>query len=164
MDIDITKIKHKFIAILTQRGFGENGIAQYDDINGPILVFILFGICLTLKGRLEFGNIYGFGLTGCLGIYMIINLLSKRGQYVEFYTCASNLGYSLLPFCFLATLSIFSDLNNPLGMILSALVVAWSTITATRLFEYGLEMQDKKYLIAYPIVLFYSVFTLLTIF
>ena len=113
---------------------------------------------------MEFGNIYGFGLTGCLGIYMIINLLSKKGQYVEFYTCASNLGYSLLPFCFLASLSIFTDLNNPLGMILCALTVGWSTITATRLFEYGLEMQDKKYLIAYPIILFYSVFTLLTIF
>lgn len=125
---------------------------------------ILFGAFLTLKGRLEFGNIYGFGLTGCLGIYMIINLLSKRGQYVEFYTCVSNLGYSLLPFCFLAGLSIFTDLNNPLGMILSALTVAWSTITATRLFEYGLDMQEKKYLIGYPIILFYSVFTLLTIF
>jgi hypothetical protein len=49
-------------------------------------------------------------------------------------------------------------------MILSALTVGWSTTTATRLFEYGLEMQDKKYLIAYPIILFYSVFTLLTIF
>jgi protein YIPF5/7 len=131
---------------------------------GPILVFILFGMCLTLKGRLEFGNIYGFGLTGCLGIFMIINLLSKRGQYVEFYTCASNLGYSLLPFCFLAGLSIFADLNNPLGMVLSFLTVAWSTVTATRLFEYGLDMADKKYLVGYPIILFYSVFSLLTIF
>ena len=164
LDIDIEKIKLKFIAILTQRGFQENNIAQYDDINGPILVFILFGVCLTLKGRLEFGNIYGFGLTGCLGIYMIINLLSKRGQYVELQTCASALGYSLLPFCFLAGLSIFADLNNPLGMVLNVLVVAWSTMTATRLFEYGLDMQEKKYLIAYPIILFYSVFTLLTIF
>ena len=154
----------KFFAILTQRGFQDNNIAQYDDFCGPVLVAIIFGLCLSLKGRLEFGNIYGFGLTGCLGIFMIINLLSKRGQYVEFYTCASNLGYSLLPFCVLAAISIFTDLNNPLGFIMCCGVVAWSTTTATRLFEYGLEMQEKKYLIAYPIILFYSVFTLLTIF
>ena len=121
-------------------------------------------MCLSLKGRLEFGNIYGFGLTGCLGIFFIINLLSKRGQYVELFTCASNLGYSLVPFVFLAAISIFTDLNNPLGMILCAIVVGWSTVNATRLFEYGLDMQDKKYLIAYPIMLFYSVFSLLTIF
>mgnify|MGYP006999489893 CR=1 FL=1 len=84
---------------------------------------------------------------------------------MELFTCASNLGYGLLPFCFLAAVSIFADLNNPLGMIFCAMVVAWSTTTATRMFEFGLEdMEEKKYLIAYPIILFYSVFTLLTIF
>lgn len=149
---------------MTQRGFGENDIAQYDDMNGPILVAILFGILLTLKGKLEFGSIYGFGLTGCIGLQIIINLMSKQGQYVDLFTCASNLGYSLLPFCFLAAISIFLDLNNGVGTIVCALIIAWSTITATRLFEYGLDMADKKYLIAYPIILFYGVFTLITIF
>jgi hypothetical protein len=90
--------------------------------------------------------------------------MSKQGQYVDLFTCASNLGYSLLPFCFLAATSIFIDLNNGLGSIFCALIIAWSTKTATNLFEYGLDMADKKYLIAYPIILFYSVFTLITIF
>lgn len=78
LDIDITKIKHKFVAILTQRGFKENDIAQYNDMAGPILVAVLFGAALLLKGRVEFGNIYGFGLTGCIGIYFMINLMSRR--------------------------------------------------------------------------------------
>lgn len=158
------KIKLKFLAIMTQRGFDQNDIAQYDDMNGPVLVAIIFGVLLTLKGKLEFGSIYGFGLTGCIGIQILINLMSKPGQYVDLFTCASNLGYSLLPFCFLAATSIFIDLNNGLGSILCMLIIAWSTKTATNLFEYGLDMADKKYLIAYPIILFYSVFTLITIF
>ena len=133
-------------------------------MNGPVLVAILFGVLLTLKGKLEFGSIYGFGLTGCIGIQILINLMSKQGQYVDLFTCASNLGYSLLPFCFLAALSIFVDLNNGLGSLFCLFVIAWSTKTATNLFEYGLDMADKKYLIAYPIILFYSVFTLITIF
>ena len=131
---------------------------------GPILVAVMFGLSLALKGRVEFGNIYGFGLTGCIGIYFLINLLSRRGQYVELYSCISILGYSLLPFCILAIVSIFSDLNNSVGWVGCAVMVAWSTVSATRFFEYGLDMEDKKYLIAYPIVLFYSVFMLLTIF
>ena len=131
---------------------------------GPVLVAILFGLSLLLKGRVEFGNIYGFGLTGCIAIYSLINLLSRRGQYVELYSCISILGYSLLPFVVLAVASIFTDLNNIVGWGICALSVSWSTITATRFFEYGLDMEDKKYLIAYPIVLFYSVFMLLTIF
>lgn len=80
------------------------------------------------------------------------------------FSCISILGYSLLPFCILAAISIFAELNNMGGWVLCSLVVAWSTITATRFFEYGLEMEDKKYLIGYPIILFYSVFMLITIF
>lgn len=59
---------------------------------------------------------------------------------------------------------VFIDLNNFTGSVICACIIAWSTTTATRLFEYGLDMADKKYLIAYPIILFYGVFTLLTIF
>ena len=76
----------------------------------------------------------------------------------------SVLGYSLLPFTFLALLAVFVDLNSIPGGIASILMILWSTVTATRYFEYGLEMEDKKYLIAYPISLFYFVFMLLTVF
>jgi protein YIPF5/7 len=164
LDIDIVKIKYKFIAIMTQRGFDQHGIAQYDDMGGALLVFIIFGALLTLKGRLEFGNIYGFGLIGCLAIGTLINLLTPRGFSVEYLTCISILGYSLLPLCILAGTSVFYNLNGPIGWFLCSFMVFWCTITATKFFEYGLDMADKKYLIAYPIILFYSMFMLLTIF
>jgi hypothetical protein len=61
-------------------------------------------------------------------------------------------------------MAIFSDMNNILGGIVSLIMILWSTVTATRYLEYGLDMEDKKYLIAYPITLFYFVFMLLTIF
>lgn len=93
-----------------------------------------------------------------------MNLMSKRGQYVDVYKVMSILGYSLLPFNFLAALSVVIDLHNPIGIIVSFLMIAWSTTTATRFLEYGLDMEDKKYLIAYPISLFYFVFLLLTLF
>jgi hypothetical protein len=48
-------------------------------MTGPIFVAILFGLSFLLRGRVEFGNIYGFGLTGCVGIFLIINLMSKKG-------------------------------------------------------------------------------------
>lgn len=74
------------------------------------------------------------------------------------------MGYSLLPFLFLAFLAIIVDLHSILGGVISLLMISWSTLTATRYFEYGLDMEDKKYLIAYPITLFYFVFMLLTVF
>jgi len=90
--------------------------------------------------------------------------MSKKNQYVEFYKIISILGYSLLPFTVLALLAVFADLHGPLGGIITIAKIVWSTVTATRYLEYGLDMEDKKYLIAYPISLFYFVFLLLTVF
>jgi hypothetical protein len=90
--------------------------------------------------------------------------MSKQNQYVELYKTISILGYSLLPFTFLALLAVFADLEGLVGGVISLAMIIWSTVTATRFFEYGLDMEDKKYLIAYPISLFYFVFMLLTVF
>jgi hypothetical protein len=46
---------------------------------GPIIVAVLFGLILMLKGKVHFGSIYGFGLTGATCIYLVINLMSKKG-------------------------------------------------------------------------------------
>jgi hypothetical protein len=140
LDIDIDIVKQKFIAVLTQRGLSDPELATYDDMAGPIFVVVAFCIILMGKGKLEAGNIYGFVLFGSIGIYLMINLMSKRGQYIEWYSCLSNLGYGLLPFCILASISLFTTLHNHIGWILSALTVLWSTITAARLFEYSLDM------------------------
>eukprot|EP00806_Schmidingerella_arcuata_P007167 Macronucleus_7547.p1 GENE.Macronucleus_7547~~Macronucleus_7547.p1 ORF type:complete len:134 (+),score=16.53 Macronucleus_7547:1-402(+) len=131
---------------------------------GAIFVLFLFGILLLLRGTYQFGNIYGAGTSGCVCIFLLINLLTKKGVYVELYSTISILGYSLLPFCCLAVGSIFLDLRNLFGVVFCLAIIAWSTITATRFFENNLEMQDQRYLIAYPIFLFYCVFTLLVIF
>ena len=94
----------------------------------------------------------------------MINLLTKRGVYVELYSTISIMGYSLLPFCCLATGSLFFGLHSPLGIAFCFLIIAWSTVTATRFFENSLDMSDQRYLIAYPIFLFYCVFLFLVIF
>lgn len=94
----------------------------------------------------------------------MINLLTKKGVYVELYSTMSILGYSLLPFCFLALASIFVDLKNAIGIAFSILIILWSTLAATRFFENNLDMSDQRYLIAYPIFLFYGSFLLIALF
>ena len=37
-------------------------VALYHDMAGPLLVIFLFGMSFIFKGRMEFGNIYGFTL------------------------------------------------------------------------------------------------------
>lgn len=140
LGIEPEKIKNKFIAILTQQNMQK--VAAEDDMTGTFIIIVAFGILLMLKGKIQFGNIYGFGLTGCGAICLLINLLTKKGVYVELYSTISILGQCLLPFLFLASASLFSSLMHPAGIFLGLFTVLWSTIAATRLFEYSLEMQD----------------------
>ena len=68
----------KLLAVLTQRGLNEDGIADYNDMMGPVLIMVVFALSFLLRGRIEFGNIYGFGLTGCVGLFCLINLMTRQ--------------------------------------------------------------------------------------
>ena len=46
---------------------------------GPLIILVLFALSFLCRGRVEFGNIYGFGLTGAIRIFLIINLMASRG-------------------------------------------------------------------------------------
>ena len=132
---------------------------------GPLLIMVIFGTLLMVGGKIQFGNIYGCGLSGCFGICVLINLLTVKTVYLNLYSTISILGYSLLPFVFLACASLGVDLgDNIVGTIICMACVIWSTITATRLFSHSLDMEDQTFLIAYPIMLFYALFVLLTVY
>ena len=77
LGIEPDKIIKKYVAILTQMGIKD--VADYHDISGTLAIAGLFGFLLMLRGKLQFGYIYGCGLTGCVGMWFLINLLTKRG-------------------------------------------------------------------------------------
>jgi hypothetical protein len=52
LGIEIDKIKKKFFSILSYKRIDKD-VADYDDMTGPILVFILFGISLMLVSTLS---------------------------------------------------------------------------------------------------------------
>ena len=53
--------------------------------------------------------------------------------------------------------------RGTVGFLLSALVVAWCTYSAVRLIESLLSFaREQRWLIAYPVALFFGAFTLLT--
>lgn len=132
------------------------------DLAGPLCFCLLLGSCLLLTGKVHFGYIYGFGVIGCLLMYVILNLMSDEAISVD--RTMSILGYSLLPIVFLAIINIFVDLKGTAGLLLSTVVIGWCTLSATRLFEKALNMKEQRYLVAYPVTMLYACFALLTIF
>jgi len=132
------------------------------DLAGPIFFCLLLGSCMLLSGKVHFGYIYGFSVFGCFGLQTIINLMHPVG--LDFSRTCSVLGYCLLPVIVLAASSIILNLKGTLGFILAAITIAWSTGAATRLLNAKLGLTEQYWLVAYPVMLMYSCFVLITIF
>ena len=80
------------------------------DLAGPILLMVLLGSTMLLRGRIHFGFIYGFFSLGCCSLWLILNLMSQE-KYIKLLSVFSVLGYSLLPIVGLSTIAIVLDLQ-----------------------------------------------------
>ncbi|OII72289.1 Yip1p like integral membrane protein [Cryptosporidium ubiquitum] len=161
-------IMFKSIKEYTGGNFGMKGDENMNhqiewDMAGPILLIGCLGFFLLLAGKIHFGYIYGIGILSCIGTYILLNIMSSS-QSIDLYTTMSILGYSLLPIVILAGISVIFSLRTKVGIILAIFFNMWSTITASRFFEYTVSLKHQRYLIAYPIALLYASFTIVTIF
>ena len=105
LGIDIGQIARKVQSILSLRKVNKE-ILEDADLSGPLLIAILFGVILLLRGKVQFGYIYGFGFSGCVGIFWLLKAMIHKEQNLELYTIMSILGYCLLPFIILATVAL----------------------------------------------------------
>lgn len=93
------------------------------------MFLLCFGFALLLKGKAQFGFIYGLGMMGCGSIWLLLNLMSHD---IDLATSTSILGYCLLPMVAVAYLSLILK-----GIILTILVIssiALCTWRATTMF------------------------------
>lgn len=133
------------------------------DLSGPLVIAGCLGTCLLLAGKMQFGYIYGFGGIGCLGICLLINVMSQRGG-IDLYRTMSILGYGLIPIVLLAFVGIVFSLKSVVGSVISMVCIFWATATSSRFFATAIAMQEQRWLVAYPVGLVYTCFTLITVF
>jgi len=159
------------------------------DLTGPILYCLLLGWFMLFTGKANFGYIYGFSVTCSIMLHQVIQLLYTRASgsaavdasspsktrphdvggdsdEISIWETCSILGYSLIPVVLLAAVSIIISLKGWLGTALSVGAILWSTYSATRLFDVKMLLRENHqfWLVAYPVVLFYACFTLITVF
>jgi hypothetical protein len=160
------------------------------DLTGPVLYCLLLGWFMLFTGKANFGYIYGFSVTCSIMLHQVIQLLYTRGpcavdasspsknhphgaagaggdsDEISMWETCSILGYSLIPVVILAAISIVISLKGWFGTFLSVGAILWSTYSATRLFDVKMLLRQNHqfWLVAYPVVLFYACFTLITVF
>ena len=91
------------------------------------MFLLCFGFALLLKGKVQFGFIYGLGMMGCGSIWFLLNLMSHD---IDLATSTSILGYCLLPMVAVAYLSlIFKGFFLTILVVLSIALCTWRATT-----------------------------------
>lgn len=164
LGINFGHIKTKTLAVLNplNRNIGPDIMADLD-LAGPILFVLLFGTFMLLLGKQQFGYIYGVGLFGILSLHYLFKFMLNEVQ-IDFTRLALVIGYCLLPLVFVLLVSVVASLDNWLGYLGCALAILWCTLLALGFFVAVLKLHNVRLLIAYPLMMFYSVFALMAIF
>jgi len=156
------RIKEKVMSVLTLNRLNKK-ILDDSDMTGPFLIFILFCFSLILQKKAHFGYIYGTTLFGGFLICTLMNLMSKK-ENILLYNTISVLGYCMIPVVIASFIGLLIDLKAIVGIVLCLGSIILSSYTASNFFEEVLAMQSQKYLIFYPLMLFYTSFLLITLY
>ena len=159
--VDLGLIKSKALSVLLWRPVGGEEV-QEADVAGPVGVVVVFACLLLFQQKVHFGSVYGFVLGGSGLLWGLLTLMASAP--LSFSQTFSVLGYSMLPLVVATLPAIFLDLRNLLGLALAVLCVAWCSASAVRLFETLTHMRHQRFLIAYPVGLFYACFFIFTVF
>ena len=162
LGINPQNIKNKIIGVITLKRIDKKFLED-SDMAGPLLIFLLFAFSLVLQYKINFGYIYGISLFGSILLFLLLNLMSKNNG-ILLYNTISVLGYCLIPIVLLSFIAVFLDMKNIIGGILSLVAIVLSSLNASRFFEIGLDMYSQRWLIFYPVALFYTCFVLVTIY
>lgn len=162
LGISTDRIKEKIFSVMTFHKVNKK-ILEDADMTGPFLIFIVFALSLILQKKTHFGYIYGINLFGGVIISTLMNLMSKK-ESIMLYNTISVLGYCMIPIVLASFIGVFISLKEVFGFLLCFFAIIGSSITATNFFEEVLNMQSQKWLIFYPLLLFYTCFLLLTVY
>ncbi|KAI1769718.1 Yip1-domain-containing protein [Hypoxylon cercidicola] len=83
---------------------------------------------------------------------------------LTFTRSASVLGYCLLPLVMTSLVGIALPMDGPLGYILTSAAIVWCTTSASGMFCAVGRMRQMRALVAYPLMLFYVGFGIMSIF
>ena len=162
LGINPQNIKNKIIGVITLKRIDKKFLED-SDMAGPLLIFLLFAFSSVLQYKINFGYIYGISVFGSILLFLLLNLMSKNSG-ILLYNTISVLGYCLIPIVLLSFIAVFMDMKNFFGGIIAFLAIVLASLNASRFFEIGLDMYSQRWLIFYPVALFYTCFVLVTIY
>ena len=169
LGIDPQSIKLKILTVVTLNK--SSAVLDAPDLTGPIIIAVALGVFLLLAGKLHFGDILGLSVFGSILLYLLLNMMSKvlnssiqAVAIVPVYTVLSVLGYCQAPMLVLGMFRMMSGMSSPFLILISISIAVWSAAAATIFFGAILELESKKWLVGFPVFLYYLVFVEIILF
>ncbi|KPI84212.1 hypothetical protein ABL78_6728 [Leptomonas seymouri] len=140
--------------------------AKDTDLAGPILFAFSLALLLSLRGKIQFSAIYGLFVLGVGFFKILLSLMQSKGGGAPLQLVVSTVGYGLLPTVLLALVRTICSwlLTRRSVLPLTLLMTVWSAWCGSALVAKGLSMEEQRYLVLYPMLLFYAAFDALTVF
>ncbi|KAI9670437.1 MAG: hypothetical protein M1829_004760 [Trizodia sp. TS-e1964] len=183
LGVNFGHIKVKTLTVLNPLARVDQHIMDDSDLAGPILFFLLFGTFLLFSGKIHFGYIYGLALLGSISLHVTFSLMSPPLSAAEvasahdhmsgsaqfsstltFPRSASVLGYCLLPLVLTSLVGILIPMDTAVGYFLTSAAIVWCTYSSSGMFCAVGRMRGMRFLVAYPLALFYVCFGIISIF
>jgi len=164
LEIDFPRIWEKTLAVIWPfRKDVDPHLMDETDLAGPLVYCFLFGMILLFGGKLQFNYVFGISAVACVGMYALLTLMSERE--ISMSLVVSVLGYCMLPLLAVAVLCVFTPASWVIVRLIFAIpAIIWCTHCATMIFVACLQMQDQRFLLAYPLLMAYACYAVLTLF
>ncbi|XP_010765745.1 protein YIPF7-like [Notothenia coriiceps] len=109
LGINFNHIWQKTLTVLNPFKPADGSIMNETDLTGPVLFCVALGVTLMMAGKAHFGYVYGLSATACIGMYVLLSLMSSLA--VSYGCVASVLGYCLLPMVGISAVAVFCSLK-----------------------------------------------------
>ena len=172
LGIDVPAIMHRIKAILTFRFASSD--ADSLDLGGPIIFMSIFATAHLLVGKLHFGYILGWTVVGSVLLWFILSSIAAGDDddsdqdcrnSLDLYSCCSIVGYSLLPLVMHAALSLLFPRRSAITIAIAIVAVMWAAGASSKLFMLRSRALKRNFsVVAYPCMLMYTAFAMLTLY
>ncbi|KAI4378671.1 hypothetical protein MLD38_016118 [Melastoma candidum] len=135
------------------------------DLSGPILLYLSLCVLQLLSGKIQFGVVLGWIVVSSIFLFVVFNMIAGKNGMLDLHSCASVIGYCMLPIVGLLALSLFIPQGKLVMFVVAGVLVMWATRVSTS-FMVALADGEEEHrgLVAYACFLIYTLFLLLVVF
>ncbi|KAK2949552.1 putative YIPF5 like protein [Blattamonas nauphoetae] len=159
LGIEPDKFLRRFLSIINPFGKPDTDAWAEGDLTGFVVFIVVFCFLILVKGKHEIGYIMGFSIIGSFLVYFLLNMMAPADSLTS-YKVISVLGFSLLPLLILALFSLVINLKGVVGVLITIVLAVWCSFAATNILVAMMGYYDIRYLVGYPLFLFFMTFAI----